>query len=104
MYKIFLVIDLENAYNTISKFNTAVPKIKGILAPLAKRSGISLESALLMIAVSDFNELICFLSNSAKTELIANGLAEYNEERIALTGKGKILAKSFIAVVEKLNY
>lgn len=103
-FKIILVIKMENAYKIIEEFNKIIPEIKYCLLPLAKRSLISADAALMLVALCDFPELILYFEESVKLQLIDRGFAEYNGNRLVATSKGEILAKSFVNAIKKLNY
>lgn len=92
---------MENTYGIWKSFFTALPKIKQKLELPAKRSGIDTDAALYLILLLDFSDDALNIPDKLKNEIINKGLAEYNGNSMSLTGKGAILAKSFVISLEK---
>lgn len=72
-----------------------LPKYRQKLAPIADRSGISADSAILLTLIYEFKELSLPIDNELYNELISKGLLIQNNG-YNVTGKGAILAKSFV--------
>ena len=92
---------MENIYEIWKGFFNMLPELKAKIEPLAKRSGLNIDTALYLILLFDFSDEGLNIPQNLKEQLINKGLAEYNNERIVLTGKGSILAKSVIMNIGK---
>ena len=92
---------MSSFYGDWKKFFEILPELKFKIEPLAKRSGISTDSALYLVLLADFSDKDLIIPDSLREILISRSLAEYTECGLKLTGKGAILAKSFIQYLEK---
>ncbi len=92
---------MKNIYEIWKEFFNLLPMLKEKIEPLAKRSGLDIDTALYLILLFDFSDEGLNIPQNLKEQLINKGLAEYNNERTVLTGKGSILAKSIIMNIGK---
>lgn len=93
---------MNNLYDVLAAFSVQQEKIHNTLSPLAIRSGITEDSALILVLLSiDSSQKIFsekFFSELLEKELILN-----ENEFVKLTGKGSILAKSFSLALQKAD-
>lgn len=81
-----------------TKFFSFLPQYIKALTPYAKRSGISVHSAILLTVYSEFPDAYIPITDEFIDELKCKGLIDINEGKTEITSKGSILAKSFIQI------
>ena len=92
---------MGNLYNNWSNFWKTIPEIGKILEQPAKRSGLSVEAALLLLALYEHPDTEILINENLKKELCDKGIAEYTEKSLKINSKGAILGKSFKGMLEK---
>ena len=92
---------MERLYDIWKGFFGRFSDVRAAIEPYAKRSGIDIETALSLILLYDFAELSDLINEASKEKLIIKGLAEYNGDRLLVSSKGAILAKSYILALSK---
>ena len=86
-----------------SSFFNKLPYVLEIFKANAKRSGISEYSAVLLTIYSEFPDIYIPIKEEIKQELISKDLINVDDDKITVTSKGAILAKSFIQL-RKANF
>lgn len=92
---------MKNSYDIIKDFLTELNNIKDLISQHSKRLGISQDAALILIFLSITENKIIFpekLLNELKNNAL---ITEINDEKIELTSKGKIIAKSLCDALKK---
>ncbi|MBR7132890.1 MAG: hypothetical protein IKD04_05105 [Clostridia bacterium] len=81
-------------------FLKILPKLIESAEPIAKRSGILPQAALLLSVAEAFPD---FAANNEKylSQLLRCGFVKLDNQTVTVTGKGAILAKAVKAAVEK---
>lgn len=93
---------MTELFNIWDNFFKSIDKIKTGIEPLVKRSGLSVENALILIIINDYPNLTQTVNNFLDNQLFDKGLIEYTDDGLCVTGKGAILAKSLSIVIKKL--
>lgn len=93
---------MAELYNIWNSFFNSVADIKNGIEPTAKRSGLTADTALLLIIINDYPEINIPISENLIKTLCDKGLTEYTEKGFKVTSKGAILAKSFELTLKKL--
>ena len=94
---------MNENHDFFDTFFINLSKLLEIYEPIAKRSGISAESAVLLTALWDYEGMRLPVKNDLFDELIEKKLICFTDNKYKTTGKGAILAKSFIEL-RKANF
>ena len=85
----------EKNYNLWCSFWNYLPEIREKIKSSASRSGISEDSAIILVLLSDFKDLNLPVNQKFIDELSDKGYVINNEKVIKLTSRGEILSKAF---------
>ena len=91
---------MENLVNAFDTFFEKIPEFENVIAPIAKRSGLTASSALCLMAIYKFPQTKLFC-DGILNELCQKGLLESVNDGYSVTSKGAILAKSFYINFER---
>ncbi len=92
---------MAELYNVWNNFFNSLTELKGQIEPIAKRSGLTTDSALLLIIINDYSVITPCADEKIFKMLCDKGLIEYNESKPLVTSKGAILAKSLSMALKK---
>lgn len=93
-------MDLFSVWRT---FFEKYDDIASAVSAAAKRSGLTADEALSLILLNEFPEKADLLDTPVAEKLFLSGLAQMRENAITVTGKGAILAKSFVTSLSKMK-
>ena len=88
----------RNLTDIWTEFFCFLPQYIKALKPYAKRSGISVHSAMLLTVYCESPDIDIPVRDEFIAELKDKGLIYINEGKAEITSKGSILAKSFIQI------
>lgn len=95
---------LENGKADIwNSFFTNLPRLNELVKPYALRSGISVESAILLTVYNEFPDINISVNEKLIEELEKRGLIKLADNKVIVTSKGAILSKAFIEL-RKANF
>ena len=89
---------MDKSKNYWNSFFNSLPVVREKLEPYAKRSGISVDSAILLTVYADFPDLFLPVKDEFIEELKKVGFIKIEEGNPILTSKGSILSKSFMQI------
>lgn len=93
---------MNGLYDIFNSFFNSLAEIKKGLEPIANRSGLTSDEALLLIIINVYSEIDIKTNGNLINQLCERGLTEYTEKRISVTSRGAILAKSLELALKKL--
>ncbi len=93
---------MAGLYDIWNNFFNSLDSIKRGIEPIANRSGLTADSALLLIIINDYSDITPCENENLIKPLCDKGLIEYNESKPFVTSKGAILAKSLSMALKKL--
>ncbi len=93
---------MNGLYDIFNSFFNSLAEIKNGLEPIANRSGLTSDEALLLIIINVYSEIDIKTNGNLINQLCERGLTEYTEKRISVTSRGAILAKSLELALKKL--
>lgn len=93
---------MAELYNIWNNYFNSLTDIKKGIEPIAKRSGLTADSALFLIIINDYSSITPCGDENLIKPLCDKGLIEYNESMPLVTSKGAILAKSLSMALKKL--
>ena len=85
---------MGECFNLWDSFFKALPEIRNKMDAYAKKNGLDVDSALLLISVYNYPENIITVNENSVKQLCDKGLVEYTEKGLLVTSRGSILAKS----------
>ena len=88
----------NNFCSVLSSFS----KLKVTIKPYADRQNISPESAILLYIINNEIDLKDFFKIELYNELQNQGFINFENEKLLITGKGAIFAKSITKFVEEI--
>lgn len=87
--------------NNFKEFFQKFSLLTNAIVPNCKRVGISPESAVFLVALSNEVDLSHFIKDEFKSQLLKAGFLEEKNSLLKITGKGSIFAKSLEPIFKK---
>jgi len=92
---------MSNAYHIFKEFIAFLPDLCSEIEKRSKLSGLSVEETLLLLSVFENSDYPIFMTEESFSSLLDKQLIEKKSEKLTVTSKGSILAKSIINTIER---
>ena len=92
---------MSNVYHIFKEFMVFLPDLCYEIEKRSKLSGLSVEESLLLLSVFENSDYPIFMTEKSFSSLLDKQLIEKNNEKLTVTSKGSILAKSIINAIER---